>query len=64
MDNLDRLKRVVEEYRPQDTVIETDETFVVLDPDGLHIQTPDKSDDNVQWTIDLLTGQDPWSRNK
>lgn len=59
MKNLDRLKRAVEEHREEDTVIETETSYVILNKNGLHIKTPDKSDENVQWTLDLISGQNP-----
>lgn len=62
MDNLERLKRVVQEFAPDDTVLETDESFIVLNPNGLHMKTPDKSSDNVDWLIDMLSGTNPWEK--
>lgn len=64
MNNFERLKHVVDEYCPEkDILIETDDSFVVIDPNGLHVKTS-KDDDNVQWTINWLTGQDPYARNR
>lgn len=63
MENLNRLKHVASEYAPGASIIETDQEYMILTDNGVgSIATVDKSDENVQWAIDLLTGQNPWKR--
>lgn len=65
MENLDRLKHVASEHAPGASIIETNQEYMILTENGVgSIATGDKSDENVQWTIDLLTGTDPWKRTR
>lgn len=63
MDNLERLKHVVAEFQPDCSVDETEDTIIVSNPNGMHLESPDKSDDNIQWMIDwILPGRMPGQR--